>query len=165
MTAVIAAFAFGVPYSVRSNRWISDFSLRESIQHNRAPIFTQADIQFSGETGIYVKYIDEEIGHPPPTLRIARWIVKEAIALRAQKIIIIAALPHVRRCLRDIKMAIRESDSSIQVLISKEITTVQEDDWFDSRGTQFRAAAKVVWVIRDALLMSMPFWIYERVAS
>ena len=62
-------------------------------------------------------------------------------------------------------MAIRESGASIQVLITKEIATVQEDDWFDPRGTQFRAAAKVVWVIRDALLMSMPFWIYERVAS
>ena len=68
MTAVIAAFAFGVPHSVRSNRWISDFSLRESIQHNRAPILTQADIQFSGDMGMNVKYIDEEVGHPPPTL-------------------------------------------------------------------------------------------------
>lgn len=164
-TDVVAAFAFGAPHTVKSNRWIAEFSLRESRRRNQAPIFTQTDIQFPEQIEVEVKYLSEEPGNPPPTLRIARWVTREAVRRGARRIVVVAAKPHLRRCIRDMEMAIREAGTRIQVVGSEEIQFIQEDDWFDPNGTQPRAASKKTWSRRERIVMLLPFFVYKCVAS
>lgn len=175
-TAGIVAFAFGVPETLRSNRRIAKITLRKARELN-APVYTQLDVRIplrSGSLddhieymyGINVQYmINDELGNPPPTLRIARGAVQWAKRHGLTELWIVAAKPHLWRALRDVQQAVREDEARIEVRVCKEIEQYPEDSWFCPDSTHDRVRSREAWNERERILKLIPFFIYKRVAS
>jgi hypothetical protein len=162
-TKIIGAFAFGTPKDNRSNRHLSRI-ISEEVGNNYGSVYTQQDIDVGN--GIEVKYIPQEgSDKPPPTLRIGRGLVAYAKRKEAEEIIIVAAKPHLRRVLRDVKYAMREAKVNIPIRVSEGIERVPEGEWFDPQSTQKRTTSLKEWQGREKILMALPMFIYKRIAS
>lgn len=171
----IVAFAFGVPHSTPSNKRIAEIAMWKASGREEgewcqgdvvipAPIYTQRDIQMPGFLGRQCR-IEEKEGNPPPTLRIARGAVKLAKQQGIRKLLVVAARPHLWRCIRDLKYAIREAKAQIKVFVCREIKQLPENKWFDPDSTQKRARSFWKWWPREIILRLMPMAIYRRVAG
>jgi len=160
----VVAFAFGMPKTIRSNRHIARIAARKAIAMDRTPIYTQSDVNVRG-LSVAVFYVPEEPGNPPPTLRIARGAVQMARSLKLIELWVAAAKPHLWRCLRDMKAAVREAGGGIVVRVCEEIEQVSEDDWFCPDSTQERTQSREAWEKRERIVRLMPFCVYKRVAS
>ncbi|MEK9154742.1 MAG: hypothetical protein AAB596_01580 [Patescibacteria group bacterium] len=161
--AAVVAFAFGTPDTILSNLRIARIALQKARKFS-IPIYTQLDIRIK-EPGIKVKYTDEEPGNPPPTLRIARGAAKWAKEQDLRELWIVAAKPHLKRCLRNLKYACREAGISPKVGICGRIDEYSEDEWYCPDSTQARVRSKKDWCLREWILNHMPMFIYKRVAS
>lgn len=161
----IVPFGFGVPSTIRSNQIITQIAMETAIEL-KAPIFTQADIQFPSGADLQVTYVEEKPGEPPPTLRIAREAVRWAIFERIDELIIVAAGPHMKRCLRDMKEAAKEVGAEwIKIIPHPRIGSYSKEVWFCPDSTQPRSQTEKEWRKRERILDFMPFFIYKRVAS
>jgi len=162
----IVAFAFGVPATIFSNHCLANIALRQALRAS-SPIYTQADIQIEKGKGIEVCLIEEREGSPAPTLRIARGAVKWAIKKEITTLLIVAAEPHLWRCLRDVTEAIKEEKAQTQISVCacKELSCISEEKWFCSDSTQARTQSRKNWERRERILKVMPFWIYKHVAK
>ena len=160
----VVAFAFGVPDTIRSNYHIAQIASQKARKLN-ALVYTQADVKL--EPGIIVFLTPEEPGNPPPTLRIARGAVRWAKHPdnRIVEIWVVAAKPHVWRCERDLRQAVREAGGGIVVRVCKEIEQIPEDEWFCPDSTQERTRSREAWNKRERVLKLMPFFIYKHIAS
>ena len=129
-TKGIVAFAYGVPDTIRSNRLIAQIALQKARELN-APVYTQNDVNI---VSILVFRTPEEPGNPPPTLRIARGAVQWAKHPdnRLVELWVVAAKPHLWRCMRDMKAAVQEVGGGIVVRACEDIGQVPEDEWFCS---------------------------------
>lgn len=186
----IVAFAFGVPHSTLANQRIAETAryevwrqerearyqgfLQESSLEIHCQIFTQRDVQFNvriERTSIEVlsagdiTYIEEEPDGPPPTLRIARGAVEWAKQRRIGRLWVVAAKPHLWRCVRDLEYAICEADAHIKVSVGEEIKQSLGKWWFDPGSTQKRVHSFWRWWPREIILRLMPMAIYKRVAG
>ena len=160
--AGIVAFAFGVPETMRSNQQIAQIASEKAWQIS-APVYTQLDV-FIGP-GIETEHTDEEPGHPPPTLRIARGAAQWAADRGLKELWIVAAKPHLWRALRDVKAAIRETGNNIEVRACPEIEQYPLDSWFCSESTQSRVRSRATWERRERMLRFIPFFIYKLIAK
>jgi hypothetical protein len=160
--AGVVAFAFGVPHNIQSNLWIAQIASRKA-RELRAPVYTQADVCV--ELGIRVEYSPEEPGNPPPTLRIARGAVAWAQQNKLTTLWVSAAKPHLWRCVRDLKYAIREARAQIVVRICEKIDKYPESGWYCSDSTQPRVRSRKKWRRRERIFEWMPMFLYKRVAS
>lgn len=160
----VVAFALGVPSTIKSNRHIARIAARKAIAMDLAPIYTQSDVNVRG-LSVVVFYVPEELGHPPPTFRIARGAVQMAKDHGIVELWVAAAKPHLWRCLRDMKVAVREAGGGIVIRACEEIEQVPEDEWFCSDSTQERTQSREAWEKRERIVRLMPFCIYKRVAS
>lgn len=162
----IAAFAFGVPATIWSNRQIADTALSYA-EKDGSKIFTQLDVSFGNLDQRDVERLPgEKPNAPPPTLRIARWVVKRAIEEGIGEVIVVAARPHIYRAMRDMEMAAEEA-GFLQLLIkpASEIWDWPEAKWYCKDSTQSRAQSKENWRDREAILEMMPFDIYKHIAK
>ena len=169
----IVAFAFGTPHFTLSNQCIAEIAMRKALSQGEwrqgdvvvpAPIYTQRDIQMPRFLGRRYR-AEEREGNPPPTLRIARGAIKWAKQQGVRKLWVVAAKPHLWRCIRDLKYAIREADAQIKVFVCGGIRQVPENKWFDPDSTQERVRSFWKWWPREIILRLMPMFIYRRVAS
>lgn len=159
----IVAFGFGVPSTIYSNCCIAQIASQKARELN-VPVYTQLDVRV--ERGIEVKYINEELGNPPPTLRIARGAVQWAKKRGLKVLLIVAAQPHLWRCERDLIRAIKEAGAQIAVRVCfKEIKRYPEDSWYCPDSTQPRTRSPKSWWGRERILQLMPFFFYKLVAS
>lgn len=160
----IVAFAFGVPWSIRSNRCIASIA-SEKARELGAPVYTQKDIRVN--SGVEVTYTNEGSGdNPPTTLRVARGAVEWAKRRKFTKLWIVAAGPHIGRCIRDIMCAVREAKTSIKVSVCWGTMRFSEEYWFCSDSKQLRTRSRFYFWCRECVLIwLMPFFIYKYVAS
>ena len=166
MKTGLVAFAFGVPYSTTANREIARI-VTECASENPMPVFTQKDIQIN-LAGLDIAMC-AEAEQSPPTLRIARASVKWAQKKELKQLKIIAAVPHVWRCKRDLEAAVLESGAKINVSIIESIYEVESSLWFDPNGVQRRAQSWSKWWWashrNELLLRAIPFSIYRHIAN
>lgn len=161
----IVAFAFGTPATIWSNICIRNIALAY-VRRDRALVFTQADIQFQTDLRVSVTYCKEVPGQPPPTLRIAREAIRWALLNRIDSITVVAAKPHLWRCMRDMSMAAKEMGCQwIKIVASTTIDQYQKEQWFCPDSTQPRTQTEKEWRKRERILELMPFFIYRHVAS
>lgn len=162
----ILAFAFGTPATIKSNQLITEITLGRA-REDRAPIFTQADIQFPREFGLDVTYVKEEPGKPPPTLRIARAGVQWALLKHLNELVVVAAGPHMWRCWRDTKEAVREigAEGWLKVHPQSGISMYAKENWFCPDSTQRRTTSEKEWYRREWLLEFMPMRLYKKMES
>ena len=170
----VVAFAFGAPWNILANWRIADIATLKArelgfsaIGMNYAMIFTQWDIRIDIPDWMKSNtvYIEEEPKSPPPILRIARWAVQAAKKRGLKELWVVAARPHLRRCIRDTRFAIREADAQIKVRICEEIFNHPREEWFCSESTQERVRSFWKWWPRERILLAMPMWLYKRVAG
>lgn len=169
----IVAFAFGVPHFTLSNKCIAEIAMRKALSQGEwsqgdvvtpAPIYTQQDIQLPRFLGKRYR-VKEKEGNPPPTLRIARGAVKWAKQRGIRRLWVVAARPHLWRCVRDLEYAVCEANAQIEVFACKEIMQAPESKWFDPDSTQKRVHSFWKWWPREIILRLMPMAIYKRVAG
>ncbi len=158
----VIAFAFGTPETIQSNRTIALIASNKARKLN-IPVYTQRDIRV--DRGVWAVYTDEEIGNPPPTLRIAREGVKWAKAHNFTEMWVAAAKPHLWRTMRDVREAVREAGAKIEVRECEEIEQYPKDSWFCADSTQERVCSREAWEKREKWLKRMPFWIYKHIAK
>jgi len=161
-TKGIVAFAFGAPCTIESNKRIARIASHKAHEFG-APVYTQCDIFI--EHGIEVYNCEEIESLPPPTLRIARGAVQWAQEQRLSELWIVAAQPHLWRCLRDLERAVRETEAQIKILACEEIWYYPPDGWFCLNSTQERTRYREAWDKRERILKFMPFFIYKRIGS
>ncbi len=162
--AGVVAFAFGSPADIPPNRRLARIALKASREFG-GPIFTQRDIRFlPGE--VDVEYVPEELGHPPPTLRLARAAVDWVIRRRIAELFVVAALPHLDRCLRDLRFAVDERVEGVAVFpVDPRALGEEEGSWFCPESVQRRTRSPETWRRRENVLWRMPLSLYARLAS
>ena len=159
----IVAFAFGRPQTLPSNKLIAKIAMQQSWEH-AAPIFTQLDVPIHNEI-LDVEYAFENIGgHPPSTLKIAQEAIAWASRRSITDIVVVAAKPHMWRCLRDLKEeSYIQSEARIRIVPFVNWAQYQLSDWFCEESTQPWTTSWTKWSRRDFVLRMMPFWLYKRV--
>lgn len=164
------AFAFGVPSKIKPNQLIAEIALKEAKKLG-APIYTQLDISIEDKE-VKVAYTKEKRGNPPPTLRIARGAVDWANKLGLKELWIVAAVPHLKRCKRDLRFAVDEDREKkgrtglkIGVFYCKDIKKHQEEEWYCSQSEQKRTRSSKDWRWREKMLLMMPMSLYKRIAG
>lgn len=162
MKTGIVAQAFGVPEGILSNRRIAKIASRKALELG-APVYTQLDVRL--KPGVKVEYTDEKLGNPPTTLRIARGAVQWARKQELTELWVSAAKPHLWRCLRDLKRAVREAGVKIEIRACEEIEQYPEDEWFCPDSTQERTRSRKAWEKRERILKLMPFLLYKYLTS
>ena len=165
--AGIVAFAFGVPANIRSNNLIAQIAANKALSL-KAPVFTHLDIQFSkSDYGVIdVERIkEEEPDYPPSTLQIARAAVDWARQRGIRELWIVAAVPHVWRCERDLKYAVSGVNASIKIQVCGEIKRHKDDLWFDPKSFQPRTRSSSKWWRREIILRILPMFLYERLTD
>ncbi|MDP1689353.1 MAG: hypothetical protein Q8L47_04480 [bacterium] len=108
--------------------------------------------------------IAEKPGKPSPTLRISMWVVERAVEDGVTDLWIAAASPHLPRCERDLRWAIRHAGADIRVHICEKIEEKSYEFWFDPASTQARTQTREAWEKRETLVMQLPFSIYRLVS-
>jgi len=168
----VVAFAFGTPSTIPPNMFIAEIARDASRHlgqpdHRLLPVFTQANVRIEsiGQLDIPVEYLSESSRHTPTTLQVARGAVRWAIRQGVNRIIVVAAKPHLRRCMRDLTATIREVGADIEVTYSRAVNKVPLEYWFcaDSRQTRTRSWGK--WWSREAAMKFMPFFLYRLLSS
>ena len=156
--AGIVAFGFGCPDIILSNVYIAIVA-REKAWELKAPIYTQKDVCIQSDD-LLIKYTEEQVGNPPPTLRIARGAVCWAKNQGIEEIWIVAAEPHLWRCIRDIKYAVKEIGIQISV---KVCTAIHEfpTGWFCPDSKQKHTRSRKEWEKREKILQKMPMFLYK----
>lgn len=162
MKTGILPFAFGVPETILSNRRIASIASQKARELG-APVYTQLDIHI--DDGVEVEFTEEQPGNPPPTLRFARGAVEWAMRKNLTDLWIVAAKPHLWRCVRDLTHAIREAKAQIKIHVCEEIECYPEDEWFCADSTQERTQSRKNWKGRERVIKFMPFFVYKLIAS
>lgn len=160
----VVAFAFGKPQSLASNEFIS-YIARVKARAMNAPIYTQSDVPVPADFEFGVEFIQEEKGKPPPTLRIARGAVVWAKRLELDNFLIVAAKPHLWRCLRDLQAAVCEAGMNIDIECCKMIDPIPDYVWFCQDSTQMRTRSAKSWERRERILRMLSFFIYKMICS
>jgi len=137
--------------------------LKKAKELNNASIYTQRDILIK-DKNVEVFYPDGELS-PPPTLRIARGAIKWAKLLDIEELWIIAAEPHLWRCERDLRYAIKEKKAQIDVFVCEDTYRRYGDEWYCSESEQRHTRSPEDWWKREVKLKKMPMFIYKRVAK
>lgn len=163
MKTGVIAFAFGAPANIRSNVRLAEIATKKACELDAA-IFTQRDVWII--LGAEVEHADEQIGgNPPSTLRIARKAVRWAVKMEISELWVVAANPHLWRCLRDLRYAVCEAGLKIPVWPCKEIYSYPDGKWFCPDSTQERTQTKKAWEKREWILRHMPMFFYKFIAS
>lgn len=164
MKAVIVAFAFGKPCSIRSNQLIAQIASQKAREFD-VPVYTQLDVCIEPDVEVYI--IEKDLENPPTTWQIARGVVRLANQQGFKKILIVAAKPHLWRARRDVEQAVREvkKEKKIEVCICEEIEQYPENSWFCPDSTQDRVRSREKWNKREKILKLIPFFIYKNIAK
>lgn len=159
----IVAFAFGIPDTLRSNELIASVASAKAREIG-APVFTQKDY-VSLPADIETAYVQEEPGKPAPTLRIARQAVVWAQQNHIDQLWVVCAEPHLRRCARDLDIAVTEAGALITIAYCRQIRAYRDEDWFCPDSTQERTRSREAWQKRERILCLIPAFLYKRIAG
>jgi len=155
----IVTFAFGEPADSRANGKLAAITTSKAVELE-AHVFTQNDVCPAGLVVTRATQRGDE--GPPPTLRIAReamqWVEERGI----QNILVVAAKPHLRRCLRDLRKAAREAGVTLTI---RSVEGLEKHRWYDPTSTQKRVRSRLNWWPRELILRAMPFSLYKGVAG
>ena len=163
MQTLIVVFAFGAPAQLWPNRQLAKIAARLAAE-NHTHIYRQWDVT----VGNSVRLTSELPGRPPSTLELARGAMEWASEREVRQVIVVAAKPHIKRCVHDLELAAHELKFHTQVVIALECLRAEHDeDWFWPSSDQWRTRSPKVWWLRETILRVL--WLvpplYKRVAG
>ncbi len=156
----IIAFAFGEPGTTEPNLIIAGFSSEDARKFHCA-VYTEYDVWV--EKDITVEYVEKEQKSPPSTLQIARGAIRWAKKNEISELRIVTAKPRLKRAMRDVKKAIQDAETSINVCACQGIQELSENIWYSPSSKQNKTRSPLSWKIAEAVLEKLPFFIYERI--
>lgn len=156
------AFAFGSPSTILSNRRIAQIALEKSLKLN-APIYTQIDVCI--KDNILVDYIIQRDSYPPTTLQIAKGAVQWAKESGFSELWIVAAMPHLWRCKRDLAGVIRETKAEIKIKICEKNKKMRYSYWFCQDSIQLHTQSQENWEAIEKIIKRIPFCFYKYLAG
>lgn len=166
----MVAYAFGSPWDILSNERLAALA-RDCFTESLAKvIFTQRELQIPFVSADKVEYISND-KKAEPTLRIARWAVRRAVEMGLVSLIVVAAEPHIERCVRDVRWAVREQQADAEILVEayscqlRFLSPFPVGAWFCSDSTQPHTRSSRAWWPRERLLRCMPMCLYTRVVG
>jgi len=166
----IVAFAFGSPASILPNRFLKEAAASVAFKQSARLILTQKELPFPSSITI-VRFISEA-ENAEPTLRIARWAIEEAIKEGLTRLIVVAVGPHIWRCLRDIRWAIRQNKKAANIQVEEADLRgntcahyLYPPICYSVESTQPRSRSALAWWPRELLLRCMPMWLYAIIAG
>lgn len=160
----VIAFAFDFSSTSKMNLRLAGYASLHSICHNRAPIFAQSVIRMKPDAN--VSYTGEREGAPGmPTLRFARLAAGWAEQHEIDRIYVVAALPHMWRACRDLRLALAEKGLATSVVRSYIISLTAWRSWFDPSAQSQRVRTPWAWLLREIPLRMMPVLMYKSIAS
>jgi len=163
MTSAVVAFAFGVPNELPGNRAIAAAASAQA-RSVGGPVYTQQDV-LPLEDRIEVALVEEHHPVRVPTLRIARGAVHWAKGRGVSELWVCAAPPHMARVMRDLRFACEEAGAAISLKPCEDLDAHQAGFWFSPQSSQPDTRLRWLWWMRDSVLLSMPMWLYARIAS
>ena len=160
----VFAFAFGVDCVIMSNVAIAKRAAHAA-EYFDAMVFTQLDVHLMGVSVEYFKPVVP--GVYLSTLDLSRWMAKRAKEERLTEIRIVAAQPHVWRCLRDVRAALRAERLNILVSVYEfsDDSYQHSDIWFCPESEQWYTRTPLAWWCREIILRCLPFGLYSWVTS
>ena len=158
----ILPFAFGAPEGILSNRRIASIASKMARDFS-APVYTQLDICLDDDIEVDLTY--ETPGNPPSTLRFVRGAVQWARRKKITNFLVIAAKPHLWRCVRDLTHVIYEEKINIEINVCKETDQYPEDEWYCPDSKQDRTRSRKKWEKRERLIKIIPFCFYKLIAK
>lgn len=157
----IVVFAFGAPATIHSNRILAKIA-SDKAHKLSIPIYTQADIIL--ENDIDVERIQEKHGNPPPTLKISKRAIRWAEKRHIRKLFVVAATPHLWRCLRDLNAVKEETKYDVSIYVYDEIYRLPDYIWFCPNSRQIWTRSRIIWKLRENILRLMPLWLYKYIS-
>ena len=180
----LIVFAFGAPGNLESNQILKSIALAFVEQYaSITQIYTQEasgivtkDFESINYAKRHTNGQDKELilsiiaqsnaNNHPPTLRIARWAVEKAVQAGVEHLIVIAAAPHLSRCLRDVRYALKEHKLDVAAATEAQpILDIPNDMWYSVISDQPRTRSPFQWWSREWMLLAMPMWLYAKVAG
>ena len=168
----ILLFAFGTNLKIRSNQVLRKEVLRCCDANEVSTIFSQDAIMMDSYYGKHrvICFDQPNPNKHPPTLRIARWAIPLiASEFRYDSLIVIAADPHIDRCMRDSNYVLHNSRitryTNMKIKSWPTSEKYTDQDWFCADSQQPRTRTRQAWEKRESVLMVMPMWIYSRLAG
>ncbi len=162
MTSAVVAFAFGVPHTLPGNRAIAAAASAKA-RSLPGPVYTQRDV-LPLDDGIEAVLVEEQPPLRVPTLRIARGAIAWATGRGVAELWVCAAPPHQARAMRDLRFACEEANARIALRLCDGLER-EPGFWFSPQSTQPDTRLRWLWSLRDGVLLSMPMWLYARIAS
>lgn len=163
MTTAVVAFAFGVPNALPGNRAIAAAASAQARSIGGA-VYTQQDV-LPLQYGIEAVLVEEHHPVRVPTLRIARGAVLWAKSRGLSELWVCAAPPHMARAMRDLRFACGEAGAAISLKPCDGLDARPTGFWFSPQSSQPDTRLRWLWRMRDSVLLSMPMWLYARIAS
>lgn len=163
VTAAVVAFAFGVPNTIPGNRAIAAIASATALRLP-GPVYTQQDV-LPLDDRVEAVLTEEQYPDRVPTLRIARGAVRWAQSRGVTELWVCAAPPHQARAMRDLRLACVEADARLKLKLCERLDQGQYGFWFSPLSSQADTRTPWIWWLRDSVLLSMPVWLYARIAS
>ncbi len=154
----VAAFAFGQPETLASNRVIQESARSVAVEH-RAQIFAQSGV--IPDVALVARFEDPEA----PTFQVARSAVLWAMSWKIDRLIAVCAPSHRRRVERDLWYWVRQEKANILVMASAKPRLLDDSIWFCRRSTQWWTRTRRAWEWRERVLLLLPMWLYKIVTG
>jgi len=180
----LVIFAFGSPGDIESNSMLKAIA-RDLLEQNPdiSRVYTQLALGLTGDDlrgslnfakrhkGFNGRRLalsimrQSSIDNHPPTLRIADWAVRQALNNNLDRLLVLAAGPHLPRCWRDVKYAAKKLGSQINITGVEEVKEVPAEMWYSIISEQPRTRSPFQWWSREWILLAMPMCLYAKVAG
>jgi hypothetical protein len=164
---LILVFAFGADKHIEPNIELARIAVTEAEKDPiRNTIYTQQDININAHRPSckVIKYIQQD-SNPPSTLSLAqeaaRWSQEQSI----DEVCIVAAGPHIDRCVRDTQRAFEEQALDATIKQSGIINQFPYKSWFCENSKQKRTRTARSWVLRELFLRLIPFYWYKKLTT
>jgi len=108
-------------------------------------------------------YVAEKPNHPAATLEIAFQCVDWAIQRRILILWVVGAEPHLWRCIRDLRYAIRKAGVEVAIAIATEVYEIPESIWFCPDSSQSFHRTRAQWEQSDWIMRNMPMFLYVHI--
>ncbi len=169
---LIFAFAFGAPWHTPQNIVIAREATRLAIKFN-ALVVTQDDVNIK-DTRVRTSYVYRKQGHLSTLDIVERAVInleqgeysvelerEEGKPVKDLMVSVVAGLPHIGRCVRDIKKMgftrIRKAE--------KPFREFPRSFWYSELSTERDTHSWGGWWKGEVVLRAMPFWIYGRITA
>ncbi len=162
MKSAVIAFAFSIPWKIKPNIILAEIASRKA-QNFNIPIYTQKDIFINPK--LEPVYIQDLLNGPPSTLQISFWANYWAQKEKIEKFYVVAARPHIERCLRDLKYVAKKKSLEIEFCVCKEVYQHSEEVWYCLRSEQKHTQTKINWQKRERIIRLLPMWFYKSIST